>query len=118
VFEGTDTTFVPASEYPPFIPPLNGSVGLRHDRPHTHYGVTVRWAARQNRLGDFESPTPGYALVGANIGWRVLSGSTLHTITLRFDNIFDRAWRNHLSRIKDIMPEPGRNVNVLYRVTF
>lgn len=118
VFEGSDTTFVEASNHPPFIPPLNGSVAIRYDRPRTYYGLTLRWADRQDRLGDFEAPTAGYALLGANIGWRLLSGSTLHTVTLRLDNIFDRTWHDHLSRIKEIMPEPGRNVNLLYRVTF
>lgn len=118
VFTGTDTTFVAASEFPPFIPPLNGNIGVRYDRPHSFGGITIRWADRQDRVSDFESETAGYALLGANIGWRILSGSRLHTITLRADNLLNRAYRDHLSRIKEIMPEPGRNVNLLYRLVF
>lgn len=118
VFSDTDTTFIAASANPPFIPPLNGNVGLRYDRPRLFGGLLVRWADRQGRTGDFETPTAGYALFGGNLGWRLLSGSRLHTITLRVDNLLNRAYRDHLSRIKEIMPEPGRNVNLLYRLTF
>lgn len=118
VLSDLDTTFVPASTHPPFIPPLSGNVGLRYDRPTAYGGFTMRWAGPQERLGDFETRTAGYAVVGANVGWRRLVGSRLHTVTLRVDNLFDRAYRDHLSRIKEIMPEPGRNVNLLYRLSF
>jgi iron complex outermembrane receptor protein len=57
-------------------------------------------------------------LLGANVGWRVLVGSRLHTITVRVDNMLDRTYRDHLSRIKDIFPQPGRNINLLYRLTY
>ncbi len=118
VFEGNDTLFVPAAEVPPLIPPLNGNLGIRYDRPRSFGGLTMRWADRQTRVGDFEPETAGYAVMGANIGWRIIVGSRLHTITLRADNLFDRTYRDHLSRIKEIMPEPGRNVNLLYRLVF
>ncbi len=118
IITATDTTFVDPSEYPPFIPPLQGTVSLRYDRPATYGGFTMRWADRQERVGDFETATAGYVLLGANVGWRILAGSRLHTVTLRVDNLLDRTYRDHLSRIKDVFPEPGRNVNVLYRLTF
>ncbi len=53
--------------------------------------------------------------VGA--GWRIVRGAQLHTITLKIDNVFNQTFRDHLSRIKAIMPEPGRNVSLLYRMT-
>lgn len=118
VITDLDTSFVAASPHPPFIPPISGNVGLRYDRPGGYGGLVLRWAGPQERLGDFESRTAGYAVLGANVGWRRLVGSRLHTVTLRIDNVMDRAYRDHLSRIKDIMPEPGRNVNLLYRLSF
>ncbi len=118
VFNGTDTTFVPAASHPPFIPPVNGNIGVRYDRPTLFAGATIRWAGRQDRLGDFESSTPGYGVFGFNVGRRLIAGSRLHTITLRVDNFSDRLYRDHLSRVKEIMPEPGRNVNLLYRLSF
>jgi hypothetical protein len=34
------------------------------------------------------------------------------------DNLTDEEYRNHLSRVKEIMPEAGRGVSVTYRVVF
>jgi len=34
------------------------------------------------------------------------------------DNMTNSAYRDHLSRVKSIMPEPGRNVRLLYRAYF
>jgi iron complex outermembrane recepter protein len=50
-------------------------------------------------------------------GLQLLVGGRLHSITARIDNVFDTEYRNHLSRIKDIMAQPGRNFALLYRVT-
>ena len=46
------------------------------------------------------------------------SGSVLHTVTGRVDNVTDELYRNHLSLIKDLTPEMGRNVKLLYSVKF
>jgi iron complex outermembrane receptor protein len=78
----------------------------------------VRAAARQERLGDYESPTAGYAVGDLTAGVRLLLGARLHTLTLRVDNLLDQEFRDHLSRVKEILPEAGRNVSLLYRVTF
>jgi iron complex outermembrane receptor protein len=114
----TDTTFRAASKYPPFIPPLNGQIGARLDRTRWFAGVSGRFAARQNRRGDFEEATAGYVVPSVDAGLRLVRGSQLHTVTLRVDNALDREYRDHLSRIKEILPEPGRNMSLLYRLTF
>lgn len=115
----------------PAIPPLNGSIRARWEGDG--YWLTVGWrgAARQDRVpspipspveeGEFlipERPTPGYGLASAGGGVRWTEGTRLHTVTLRVENVFDREWRDHLSRIKDVAPESGRNVSLLYRVAF
>ena len=78
----------------------------------------MRAAARQERLGDFETETAGYAVGDVTAGVRLLAGARLHTLTLRVENALDQEYRDHLSRGKEIMPEAGRNVSLLYRVTF
>ena len=118
VITPTDTTFVPASKYPPLIPPVNGRLELRYESPRLFGGANLRAASAQNRLGDFETPTPGYAVWGLDVGARFLRGYRLQTVTLRVENLFDREYREHLSRTKEIMPEPGRDLSVLYRVQF
>ncbi len=102
----------------PLVPPLHGRVGARYERPRWFAGAGVRAAARQERLGDYESTTAGYAVGDLTAGVRLLLGARLHTLTLRVDNLLDQEYRDHLSRVKEIMPEAGRNVSLLYRVTF
>lgn len=117
-FEAQDTLFRPASQYPPLIPPLNGRAGLRYESPRYFGGADVRWASEQDRIGDFEEPTAGYRVIDFNVGIRFEQGIRFHSITLRIDNLFDQVYREHLSRIKDIMPQPGRNISLLYRLNF
>ncbi len=118
IIDPPDTTFVAASKYPPLIPPLFGNVELRYEQPRYFVGAGVRWAAAQNRLGDFETRTDGHAVGDVHAGVRLLLGGQFHTITLRIDNVANAEYRDHLSRIKEIEPNPGRNVSVLYRLTF
>ena len=113
-----DTSFVAASRYPSFIPPLNGRAELRYETRGAFGGVGTRVAAAQRRVGDFEEPTAGFAVAHVNAGYRMLRGRRLHVFTLRVDNVLDTEYREHLSRVKVIMPEPGRNVSLLYRLTF
>jgi hypothetical protein len=44
------------------------------------------------------------------------AGRAVHTITGRLDNVTDELYRNHLSLIKDLAPEMGRNFKLLYNV--
>ena len=114
-----DTVLIAPSRYPPFIPPLNGRVGLRYETPRYFAGATVRVAAAQKRVGDFpDQPTAGFAVGSVSAGVRMLAGSRFHTFTLRVENVADQEFRDHLSRTKETMPEPGRDVSLLYRVTF
>jgi iron complex outermembrane receptor protein len=113
----TDTTFMPASKNPPLIPPLNGRAGLRYQESRRSAGVEVKWATEATRLGDFETATPAYAVVNLDAGVQLLIGGRLHSVTARIDNALDTEYRNHLSRIKDLMAQPGRNFALLYRVT-
>ncbi|MGQ0560966.1 MAG: TonB-dependent receptor [Gemmatimonadota bacterium] len=118
LFEGQDTLLLAPSPYPPLIPPLNGRAGVRYESPRYFGGADVRWAARQHRTGDFETPTAGYRIVNLNAGVRFEQGVRFHTITLRVENLLNTEYREHLSRIKDIMPQPGRNISLLYRLNF
>jgi iron complex outermembrane receptor protein len=118
IFFDGDTIIVPPSRFPPLIPPLHGEIGMRYEYPNWFVAAAARLSDSQDRLGDFETTTPGYAVTDVSAGLRFVRGSRLHAITLRIDNAFDRAYRNHLSRIKDIMPEPGRNIALVYRLVF
>lgn len=111
-------TLVDEDEPLPFIPPLNGRVGARFDTPVWFAGAEARIAAGQDRLGAFETTTEGYAVLGLSAGLRTTLGGRLHTVTFRLDNVTDETYRNHLSRTKEIMPEAGRGVSLVYRLVF
>ena len=47
---------------------------------------------------------------------RSRGGGAVNTITVRLDNTTNELYRNHLSFIKDVVPEMGRNFKVVYAV--
>ncbi|MFS8638573.1 MAG: TonB-dependent receptor [Gemmatimonadota bacterium] len=111
-------TLTATDEPLPQIPPLQGRLGARYETER--YFVAAGWkgAARQDRVGEFETPTDGYGVFDASAGVRWSVGGQLHTLTLRVDNITNEVYRDHLSRIKEIMPQAGRGASLLYRVNF
>jgi iron complex outermembrane receptor protein len=102
----------------PMIPPLKGLVKATYKRRAFQGGLSSRWAAKQTRIGDFETPTDGYVLFNAFARYRIQHNSLLHTFALNINNILNTEYRSHLSRIKDIQPEPGFNIQLLYRLYF
>ena len=71
--------------------------------------IEERVAARQTRLGDGDTPTPGYAIVNVGVGDAHRPGARSCTcIRLSCDNLFDRVYRDNLSVVKDFIPQPGR----------
>lgn len=111
-------TLTDTDEPLPFMPPLNGGLNLRYEKASFFAGAGWKGALEQDRVGEFETPTDGYGVFHASAGYRWNLWSRVHSLTLRIDNLTDAEYRNHLSRIKDVMPEAGRNVSLLYRVTF
>ncbi|HWN85819.1 MAG TPA: TonB-dependent receptor, partial [Vicinamibacterales bacterium] len=105
-------------EFLPRIPPLRARAGLRYQRNAFQAGGEVVAVARQDRVSGLETPTDGYGLLKLYAAYSVQSGVWLHTITARVDNVGDELYRNHLSLIKDMAPEMGRNFRVLYGVKF
>jgi iron complex outermembrane receptor protein len=118
VLDGTDTIFVAASGHPPLIPPAQGRIGLRLEERGRFLGIGIKLVSRQDRVGDFEAATQGYALLDATAGLRTVRGGLMHTITFGFDNLLDREFRDHMSRVKDFMPGAGRSASLHYRITF
>ncbi|MDE2781761.1 MAG: TonB-dependent receptor [Gemmatimonadota bacterium] len=102
----------------PLVPPLKGHAALKYEQPQWFVRWEAEMAARQDRIGEFEAPTDGYAVVNFSAGMRVTLGGRLNVLTLSLDNAMNAEYRNHLSRVKQIMPEAGRGLSVTYRVVF
>jgi iron complex outermembrane recepter protein len=115
----------------PYIPPLNGNANVRYEGTNLFVTLGWRWAGDQRRVpspiidpvNDAEtirpqSPTPSYNLLSAGIGYRWSRYRIMHSVTLGVENATDTVWRDHLSRIKDIAPQPGRNIQLSYQMLF
>ncbi len=109
-------TFTADDQPMPWIPPLQGRLGAQVAFDPFSVTLYARSAATQERLGPFEEPTDGYTIFGVSAEYLVTTGDIVHAVNLAIENISDVAYRNHLSRVKSIMPEPGRNVRLLYRL--
>ena len=79
-------------------------------------GITGEHAARQGRVDTYELPTAGYSAFGAYVQAERYATGQRHTVSLSLDNLFNAEYRNHLSRVRSVMPETGRNVRLDYRV--
>ena len=100
------------------IPPLNGKVALRYVTQPLNVHFTARFSDGQHRLGEFEEATDGYIVYDAGFQLVFPVWQLQHQMVVTVENIFDTEYRQHLSRIKLVMPEPGRNVKLLYRLNF
>ena len=102
----------------PRIPPLRVRGGLRYQNASLQAGGEIRVVARQDRVFSTEAETDGYQLLRLFAAYTFGRGEAAHTITARLDNATNELYRNHLSLIKDLVPEIGRNFKLLYNVTF
>ena len=100
------------------VPPLNGKFVISYTPAPWHLYVASRFSGSQTRLGEFEEPTDGYLVydIGSylNFSWWQLE----NMVVFEIENLFDTTYREHLSRIKAAMPEPGWNVKLLYKLNF
>jgi len=102
----------------PMIPPLNGSVYMEYSNRAFTANTRFILSDKQTRLGEFETRTDAYELLNASLQYRFSTDRLLHTISLNGKNLLNTTYRNHLSRIKEVFPAPGRNISLLYKVYF
>ncbi len=102
----------------PQIPPLKGIIGLSYTNDTFSFGANSEMTSNQNYVDAFEEPTAGYIIFNAYGQYSIYSGSLIHNISINLDNILNTEYRNHLSRIKVILPEAGFNLRATYKMYF
>ncbi|MBN8704867.1 MAG: TonB-dependent receptor [Bacteroidetes bacterium] len=102
----------------PYMPPLSGKLKSQYQFDHSDFGFTVKAADKQNQLGEFEQATNGYIVYDLFAQIHFTNNDYLHTLDFTVENILNTEYRNHLSRVKSIVPEPGRNFKLLYKFFF
>ncbi|WP_265530486.1 TonB-dependent receptor [Sphingomicrobium marinum] len=102
----------------PRIPAFRIGGGLEADIDDFVVRGEVEFVAEQDRVAAFETPTDGYALVGASVGWRPFGEDNESLILLQANNIFDVDARRHASYTKDFAPLAGRDIRLSARFSF
>ena len=102
----------------PRIPPQRLMGGLRYTAGPLQVGFNVTAVARQDRVFGGELETAGYGLLRLHATYTLQSDRAIHTVTARLDNATDRLYRNHLNYLKDVVPEIGRQLRLVYAVKF
>jgi iron complex outermembrane receptor protein len=102
----------------PRIPPYRLWMGLRYEKSGFHLEGEVKNVGEQTRVYGAETPTDGYTVLNFHGSYQLVTGKTVHTFTVRLDNASDELYRNHLSYIKNLTPEIGRSLKVVYGLKF
>jgi iron complex outermembrane receptor protein len=97
------------------MPPPNALIEVNYNIKKFNIGAEYIFVSEQNKLAEFEEYTDSYSLFNIFASYNFNISDTYHTITLNIENLLNVEYRNHLSRIKSIMPEPGINIRILYR---
>ena len=95
--------------------------GVRLDANWQAWEGQVEWVqvARQNRVAEFESATPGYGMLNLGVSYNgQLSNGTPWQVYLKANNLTDRLAYAHTSFIKNAAPLMGRNLTVGVKVAF
>ena len=108
-----------SGENVPRLPPLQGRINITIEPSESFTtGVVVRLASEQDRTGEFEQSTPGYAVLDYSAQYYRHLWGHVHTVSLTLENLTHTTYNRHLNRVKEIMPEPGRNLRILHKTFF
>lgn len=102
----------------PRIPPFRLGGGLSYDGGALRAGIDVRRSWAQDRVAEFETPTAAFVTADAQVSYRLVRGGAAHDVIVRVRNLADEEVRLHTSFLKDEAPLPGRDVRLVYRLTF
>ena len=102
----------------PRIPPLRLGGGVHYHSERWNAAAEVRWVDDQEDVAQNETPTEGYTMLHASVGYRVLLGKQIVDLLLRGRNLTDEEARVHTSFLKDVAPLPGRDVSLSVKLRF
>jgi iron complex outermembrane receptor protein len=73
--------------------------------------LNVEHTLNQNNPSEFETKSNDYTLINLGFGGKVTFGKTAFDVNLNANNLFDKNYVSHLSRLKtDGIPNIGRNI--------
>jgi iron complex outermembrane receptor protein len=103
----------------PLMPPMRIGGGLDWHRGNWQANLTWIHADDHTDVAEYETPTPGYDLLNAELVWRMpFFESSAWDLFLKGHNLLDEDIRNSTSYLKDQAPQIGRNFVFGVRAAF
>lgn len=102
----------------PQIPPLRYGAEIHFENGPLHIGVESFWYDGQDKVAEHERKTSGYAMLDADVSYRLDLGRSTVLLFLRGSNLLDEEARRHTSPLKEIAPLPGRSLHFGARAEF
>ena len=109
----------------PLIPQTKLNTTLRAELSSKHKigfsGIYIQhtYKFRQDRTGQFETPTAAWQVFHAGASLRFEPGHSKGELSAGIKNIFNATYIDHLSRFKYLgIPNPGRNYYLSLKITF
>ena len=104
-------------DYLPLIPANKWNNTIKTEFKSTRYlkdnfaVINVAYTLPQNNLGQFETKSYDYTLINLGIGSKVTLGKMIFELNLNGNNLLNKTYISHLSRLKpDGIPNIGRNI--------
>ena len=104
-------------DYLPLIPANNWNNTIRTEFKFKnwledgHASLNVSTTFNQNNVSGFETKSNGYTLLNLGFGGKIKWGKTAFELNLNGNNLLDKSYIAHLSRLKtDGIPNIGRNI--------
>jgi len=102
----------------PRIPPWRIGGGLDYESNRVDAGFTLTYAGAQNKAGLFDTPTPDYINLNAQLAWRPFPANPGVELALVGQNLTNEVQRDATSFNKDDVVKPGRNVRFVLKASF
>ncbi|MCY3818427.1 MAG: TonB-dependent receptor [Gammaproteobacteria bacterium] len=109
---------VPGNDNLPRIPPARVGVGMAYTGGPISAHLDYMRFFSQEEAADLEFETDGYNDLRAYVGWDVEMGDMSVSLYLQGRNLTDDEQRKHTSVVKDLVPEPGRTVELGVRIRY
>lgn len=105
------------NDYLPLIPAnqwknnIRGEFDIQNWLTKGFASLQINHTLAQNNFSAFETKTNDYTLINLGFGGTVTLGKSTVDLTLNANNLLDKTYINHLSRLKaDGIPNMGRNI--------
>ena len=99
----------------PRIPPARVLGGIEAQGDRLQGRIEAEHVFEQNRIAAFETPTDGYTMVNASIGFSPFGEASKTSLLISANNIFDVEARRSASFLKDFAPLAGRDIRATLR---